>query len=116
MRRRRAAALLIGGALGGAAFSMADAPPEIRIVAKRFALHPEEVTTKLGRPLTLVLTTEDRIHGFKMPDFGIRADIVPGQETRVVLTPGKAGRFVFLCDVFCGDGHDETEGTLVVDT
>ena len=49
-------------------------------------------TAKVGQPLILVLTSEDRIHGFKMPELGIRTDIVPGQETRVTLTPDKAGQ------------------------
>ena len=31
-----------------------------------------------------------------MPDFGLRSDIVPGQETRVTLTPDKAGSFTFF--------------------
>ena len=63
----------------------------------------------------LVLTSEDRIHGFKMPDFGLRTDITPGQETRVDLTPDKPGSFTFFCDVFCGDGHEDMDGTLVVE-
>ena len=50
-----------------------------------------------------------------MPDFGVRTDIVPGQETRVSLMPDKAGSFGLLCDVFCGDGHEDMEGTLVVE-
>lgn len=87
---------------------------EIRVSAKKFEFHPAEVRLKLGQPVMLVLTSEDRIHGFKMPDLGLRAEIVPGQETRLALTPDKAGRFVFFCDVFCGDGHEEMEGTLVV--
>ena len=69
---------------------------------------------KKGEPVILELVSEDRIHGFKMPDFGLRADIVPGQETRVSLTPDKAGSFAFFCDVFCGDGHEDMDGTLVV--
>lgn len=35
-----------------------------------------------------------------MPDFGVRTDIVPGQETRVPIMPEKPGTFGFLCDVF----------------
>ena len=50
-----------------------------------------------------------------MPEFGIRADIVPDQETRVTITPTKAGSFVFFCDIFCGDGHEDMSGTLVVE-
>ena len=115
MRRRVVIALLVGGALGGAARLAADTPTEIRISAKKFEYHPNKVRAKLGQPLVLVLTSEDRIHGFKMPDFGLRTDIVPGQETRVSLTPDKAGSFSFHCDVFCGDGHEDMEGVLVVE-
>ena len=115
MQRRTMVALLTGGVLGAARLA-ADAPAEIRISAKKFEFHPDKVTARVGRPVTLVLTSEDRIHGFKMPDFGLRADIVPGQETRLTLVPDKPGRFAFLCDVFCGDGHEDMEGVLVVDT
>ena len=115
MQRRIAIALLAGGALGAARLG-ADMPAEIRISAKKFEFHPDKVTVRAGRPATLVLTSEDRIHGFKLPDFGLRADIVPGQETRLTLVPDRPGRFVFLCDVFCGDGHDDMEGTLIVES
>jgi cytochrome c oxidase subunit 2 len=114
MHRRTLAALLAGGTLGMTRLA-AETPREIRITSKKFEFHPDRVTIKVGRPLILVLTSEDRLHGFKMPDFRIRADVVPGQETRVTLVPDKAGSFVFLCDVFCGDGHDDMAGTLVVE-
>jgi cytochrome c oxidase subunit 2 len=32
----------------------------------------------------------------------------------VRLTPGKAGTFVFLCDIFCGDGHEGMSGKIHV--
>ena len=28
--------------------------------------------------------------------------------------PDKTGKFTFSCDVFCGDGHEEMTGTIVV--
>ncbi|MDB5486331.1 MAG: cupredoxin-like domain protein [Reyranella sp.] len=98
-----------------AARLVAETPQEIRIGAKKFEFNPSKVTVKLGQPVVLVLISEDRIHGFKMPELGIRTDIVPGQETRVVLTPQKAGNFTFFCDVFCGDGHEDMDGTLIVE-
>ena len=94
---------------------IAETPNEIKIAASKFEYTPDTVKVKVGQPVTLVLTSFDRIHGFKMPEFGIRTDIVPDQETRVTLTPQKVGSFVFFCDVFCGDGHEEMSGTLVVE-
>ena len=85
------------------------------VAASKFEFTPDTVKAKVGQPLTFVLTSFDRIHGFKMPEFGIRTDIVPDQETRVTITPTKAGSFVFFCDVFCGDGHEDMAGTLVVE-
>jgi cytochrome c oxidase subunit II len=33
---------------------------------------------------------------------------------RLRLVPERAGEFPFLCDVFCGDGHEGMSGLLVV--
>lgn len=115
MHRRTLVALLIGSAAGGAARLAAETPVEIHIVARKFEFHPNKVTVRRGQPVALVLTSEDRIHGFKIPDLGLRAEIVPGQETRVSFAPDKVGSFSFFCDVFCGDGHEEMDGTLIVE-
>ncbi len=115
MKRRLFAALLVGSAAVGAARLAADAPDEIRIAAMKFDFTPETVKVKAGRPVTLVLTSLDRIHGFKMPELGVRTEIIPDRETRVTITPQKAGSFTFFCDVFCGDGHEDMSGTLIVE-
>jgi cytochrome c oxidase subunit II len=47
-------------------------------------------------------------------DFGVRAEVKPGEVTRLRITPDKTGKFPFACDVFCGSGHEEMSGTLVV--
>ena len=115
MKRRLFAALLVSSAAAGAVRLAADAPDEIQIAAMKFDFTPETVKVKAGRPVTLVLTSLDRIHGFKMPDLGVRTEIIPDRETRVTITPQKAGSFTFFCDVFCGDGHEEMSGTLIVE-
>jgi cytochrome c oxidase subunit 2 len=116
MKRRVFTALLIGSAVGGTARLLAaETPNEISVLAMKFNFTPETIKVKVGQPVTLVLTSFDRIHGFKMPDFGIRTDIIPDQETRVTITPQKTGNFTFFCDVFCGDGHEDMNGTLVVE-
>jgi len=92
----------------------AAGPRVVRISAKKFAFTPAEVRLRKGEPVVLELVSEDRVHGFNVQAFGIRKDIVPKEVTRVALTPDKAGTFPFRCDVFCGDGHEEMTGTLVV--
>jgi len=94
----------------------AAAPPRvIQITARKFEFSPAEIHLRRGEHVVLELTSLDRRHGFKLPELGIRADVPPGGTARVELTPEKAGRFSFACDVFCGDGHDDMAGTLVVD-
>ena len=115
MKRRLFVALVMGSAAAGALRLAAQSPAEIHISAKKFEYHPDKVTAKRGQPVTFVLTSDDRIHGFKMLDFGLRTDIVPGQETRVTITPDKEGEFTYFCDVFCGGGHEDMNGTLMVE-
>lgn len=92
----------------------AGEPRVVRISAKRFKFTPSEIRLKKGEPVVLALVSEDRVHGFRLPAFKIRVDVLPKEATRVPLMPDKAGTFTFACDVFCGDGHDEMAGTLVV--
>jgi len=86
----------------------------IHITAKKFEFTPGEITVKKGEPVVIEITSEDVKHGFSLQDFKVRASIEPGKTATVRFTPDKAGRFTFACDVFCGDGHEDMSGTLVV--
>lgn len=87
----------------------------IKIVAKRFVFSPSEIVLKKGQPVVFELTTLDFGHGFNVPDLNFRADFVPDKLNIVRLTPQKTGKFEFLCDNFCGSGHEEMDGHLVVE-
>ena len=114
-----AGALLMSAAIisGLALYVRANALPaerEIHITAKKFDFTPDTITLKKGEPVVLVISSQDRNHGFNLRGFGIRADIKPGGTARIRFTPNKTGRFTFSCDVFCGDGHEDMTGTIVV--
>jgi cytochrome c oxidase subunit 2 len=94
--------------------AMAADEPVIRITAKKFEFSPNTLMLKKGVPVVLEVTALDRVHGFNLPDFGLRSEVVPGKVTRIRFTPTKTGEFVFFCDVFCGDGHEEMSGVLTV--
>jgi len=104
------------GSLGAYVAAQSAEPKEkvIKITAKKFNYTPGEVKLKKGVPVILEFRTQDVLMGFNLPDFNARADIVPGKTTRLRLVPDKTGTFVFLCDVFCGTGHEEMNGKLTV--
>ncbi|HKO08792.1 MAG TPA: cupredoxin domain-containing protein [Alphaproteobacteria bacterium] len=100
-----------------AATATIAAPPEpqvVKLTVKKFEYSPRVVTVKKGVPVVIEITSLDRLHGFKLPAFNVRADVNPGEVARVTFTPNEAGEFDFLCDIFCGDGHEDVTGTLVV--
>lgn len=91
------------------------APQVVRIVAQRFRYTPGEVRVKAGQPVVLELTSLDFVHGFHMPDLNLRADLPPGAITRVRLPALRPGTYEFLCDNFCGDGHEQMNARLVAE-
>lgn len=107
-----AAACAVGGLLARAAAQ--GAPREIEVVARRFSFTPAEIVLKAGERAVLLVRSLDFVHGLNIPDLGLRADLVPGRVTRVELPPLPAGEVPFLCDNFCGDGHEGMHGRLVV--
>jgi len=111
--------LLSGAALIAllATAAAADLPPErhVTVIAEKFDFTPETVTLKKGEPVVLEIVSIDRVHGFVIPELGVRAEVSPSATTEVHLVPQRVGRFVFRCDKFCGDGHEEMEGAIVVE-
>jgi heme/copper-type cytochrome/quinol oxidase subunit 2 len=100
-----------------AATSMAPAADgaAIRIVAQRGQFSPNVVHVRRNVPVKLELTSLDTFHGFSCPDLNIDAKIGPGQSTTIALTAAKDGEYGFVCDKFCGDGHENMVGKIVVE-
>ena len=103
-------------ALGSAAvLALAQTEPRVvRIVAKKFEFVPEKIEVRRGEAVSLQFTAPEVAMGFFLPDFKLRVDIVPGQVSTLLLTPDKTGIFMFTCDVFCGSGHEDMGGALIV--
>jgi len=94
--------------------SARSAPRTIKIHASRFEFSPNHITLKQNETATLELTSSDFTHGFSLPGLNVRTDILPGQITRLTITAQQSGDFIFLCDNFCGEGHEKMQGKLTV--
>jgi cytochrome c oxidase subunit 2 len=108
------AALVALGAAGYVAAVTTTGPERIELTAKKFAFSSNEIRVKKGKPVTFALTAVDFVHGFSIPDFNARVDLVPGKTVEITITPDKTGTFIFLCDNFCGEGHEHMNGVLIV--
>lgn len=86
----------------------------VQVTARRFSFTPNEIVVKKGRPVLLEIASEDFVHGFNVPALKLRADLPPGIITRVRFMPERVGRYDFVCDNFCGSGHEEMHGRIVV--
>ncbi len=98
-------------------YTRANAVPVERVIhitAKNFQFNPDSITLKKGEPVVFEISSADREHGFNLRAFGVRTNVSPGKVSRIRFTPDKTGKFPFSCDVFCGDGHEEMTGTVIV--
>jgi cytochrome c oxidase subunit 2 len=86
----------------------------INIVAQRFSFTPNEIIIKKSENVRLEFSSLDFVHGFNVPGLNVRADLPPGKVTIIHLTPQKSGTFDFICDNFCGAGHEDMGGRIIV--
>lgn len=70
---------------------------------------------KPGEAVQLEITSLDFIHGLSIPDLKMRSDLPPGRITTLPVQFTNAGVYDFLCDNFCGSGHEEMSGKFVVE-
>jgi cytochrome c oxidase subunit 2 len=112
----RCIAAAIGATAGGylAAAVVPDPHARVELTARKYDFSATEIPLRKGVPVTFAITTPDFVHGFAVPDLNVRADLVPGKTVQVTFTPREAGRYVFLCDNFCGEAHERMTGFLVV--
>jgi len=103
-------------ALGSLAAWALGNPAEraVDMVAKKFQFVPSVIRAKKGEVLLLRITAPEVPMGVNFADFGVRTDVVPGTTAQVRLAPTQAGTYTFVCDVFCGSGHEDMSGTLIV--
>ncbi|MBB3259665.1 cytochrome c oxidase subunit 2 [Paraburkholderia bannensis] len=90
------------------------APRVIKVHARRFTFTPDHIALAPHESVVFEVTSQDTTMGFSIPQFGVRADVPPGAVVRVAATAGDAGNVPFLCDIFCGSGHESMNGVIVV--
>ncbi len=98
-------------------------PVVIRVEALQYAWvfhYPGEVAVSelhmpVGRDVFFDLQSNDVIHGFWIPEFRIKQDIIPGRTTRIRLTTREAGKYMLECTMLCGTYHGAMRVAVIVE-
>jgi len=88
---------------------------EFTVEASQWKFTPSTITVNKGDTVRLKVISKDVTHGLAIPAFGIDQRLNSGGEIEVVFVADKAGEFPFYCTVFCGRGHSDMTGVLVVE-
>ncbi len=74
----------------------------------------DELRVPLGKPVKLLISSEDVLHSLYIPAYRIKEDAVPGQETHLWFKPDARGIYDLFCAEYCGMGHSAMITKVVV--
>ena len=66
----------------------------------------------VGKPVVVDLVSEDVLHGFFIPAFRVKHDVVPGMKNHVWFVADRAGSYDLFCSVYCGTAHSNMISTV----
>ena len=107
-------------------FAMASPPEEalnIYVVGKQWMWKVQhtsgqreinELHVPVGRPVKLIMTSEDVIHNFSIPAMRVKGDVIPGRFVQIWFEPTKPGTYQIFCAEYCGTEHSGMTGRVVV--
>ncbi len=75
-----------------------------------------ELHLELNRPITFRLVSEDVLHGFFIPAFRLKQDVIPGRAIDFSLTPTRVGRYRLRDSQFSGTWFAANQADVVVET
>ena len=80
-----------------------------------FVIVGDDLHLPVGKPVKLLLRSIDVVHDFYVPEFRAKMDLMPGLVTYFWFTPTRTGTFEIFCAGFCGIGHPQMRGKVVVE-
>ncbi len=114
---------------GAVIYFRAFTPPpnamKIYVVGKQWmwkAEHPggqheiNSLHVPTGKPVELILISQDVFHSFSVPAFRVKREAIPGRYNTVWFEPTTPGTYHLFCTQYCGTAHSAMIGDVVVQT
>lgn len=86
------------------------------LMAYRYAFFPT-LSVKAGHEVRIWMSALDALHGFSLVGHGqnINLEIAPNHAYGAVFTPTKPGKYLIVCNEYCGLGHELMHAYLYVE-
>jgi cytochrome c oxidase subunit 2 len=86
------------------------------LMAFRFGFFPT-LSVKAGHPVRIWMSSLDALHGFSLVGHGqnINLEIAPNHAYGAVFTPTKPGKYLIVCNEYCGLSHELMHAYLYVE-
>jgi cytochrome c oxidase subunit 2 len=73
-----------------------------------------ELHIPANQPVELRMKANDVIHAFWVPQFRLKQDVIPGQQTILTFTATRPGTYPVVCAELCGPYHGGMRSSVVV--
>jgi cytochrome c oxidase subunit 2 len=118
--------LVIFGWSSSIFFSMARPPAntlDVYVVGKQWMwkfqhldgrMEVNELHVPVGVDVKLTMTSQDVIHDVYIPNFRLKADVLPGKYTHLWFKATQPGKYHLFCAEYCGTNHSGMVGWIIV--
>lgn len=100
-----------------------DNTMEVHVIARQWMWQFEypngrkltnELVVPKGRDIKLIMSSDDVLHSFYVPNFRLKQDVVPGSYTRLWFNATLTGEHPVFCAEYCGTAHSKMLGKVRV--
>jgi cytochrome c oxidase subunit 2 len=86
----------------------------VYIVARMWSYGQDDLVIPPGSTVDFYLTSLDVVHGFHINEKGVNMMAVPGSVNKITARFEEPGEYRFVCNEFCGIGHQNMMGKIIV--
>ena len=72
-----------------------------------------ELHVPIGRPVKLIMGSEDVLHSYYIPAFRVKADVIPGRYNTMWFEATTPGTYHLFCAEYCGTKHSGMIGSVI---
>jgi cytochrome c oxidase subunit 2 len=119
--------MIVMFAAGAVLYFRMRTPPrdadQVYVVAKQWmwklqhAEGPREINqlhVPVNRNVELIMTSQDVVHSFFVPEFRVKQDVLPGRYTTLWFRATRPGTYHLFCTQYCGTMHSGMIGSVYV--